>query len=78
MTITIDIDDLVLPGVAAADVPRVMAALEVEVGARLDPARMIGTSVASLMVTTLAGTPPDALGRLLGAALARQLHGDVP
>ena len=76
--ITIDIGDLALPGVAAADVPRVLAALEAEVGARLDATRMTGASVASLSVSPPAGTSPDAIGRLLGAALAQQLHGDAP
>lgn len=76
--ITIEIADLALPGIAAADVPRVMASLEAALAASLDPTRLTATSVDRLALDPPPGTPPETLGRLLGAALARQLHGDPP
>ena len=78
MSIAITIDDLALPGVAAGDVPRVIAAMEAEFSARFDPARVAATRIDRLAIAPPAGTAPEALGRMLGAELARQLHGGRP
>lgn len=76
--IAITIDHLALPGVAAGDVPRVVAAMEAEFSARFEPARVTGTRIDRLAIAPPAGTAPEALGRMLGEQLARQLHGERP
>ncbi len=78
MSIAITIDSLALPGIAASDVPRVIAAMQAEVAARVDPARMTAARIDRLGIAPTAGAAPEEVGRLLGAELARQLQGGKP
>jgi hypothetical protein len=73
----IAIDTLVLPGLAAADVRRVAAALEVELGRLIAADRARGVAwrgtIETLSLDVPRGADPETLGRALGRALRDRL-----